>query len=96
MNDIDGRTGETIRIQASGHHDTIHVSINDSSRIVSQDELDSLLTPFAITHDMGTGLGLALCRTMLERQGIPLIVVAPPEGGITYTITLPTRKEEQT
>jgi len=96
MNDIDGRSGETIRIQASSHHDTIHVSITDSSRVVSQDELDSLLTPFAITHDMGTGLGLALCRTMLERQGIPLIVIAPPEGGITYTITLPTHKEEQT
>jgi signal transduction histidine kinase len=96
MNDIDGRTGEIIRIQASHHHDTIHVSIDDKERIVSQEELDSLLTPFSITHDMGSGLGLALCRTMLERQGIPLIVIAPPEGGITYTITLPTRKEEQT
>jgi hypothetical protein len=32
---------------------------------------------------------------MLEKQGIPLAVTAPPEGGITYTITLPTRKEEE-
>jgi signal transduction histidine kinase len=94
INDIDGRTGESIRVKASYHSDSIHVSIEDKERIVSQDELDALLTPFSITHDMGTGLGLALCRTMLEKQGIPLIVIAPPEGGITYTITLPTRKEE--
>jgi signal transduction histidine kinase len=96
LNDIDGRTGEKIRIQAAQHNSDIQISIEDSGRIVSQEELDALLTPFAITHDLGTGLGLALCRTMLEKQGIPLIVIAPPEGGITYTITLPTRKEEQT
>jgi signal transduction histidine kinase len=95
INDIDGRTGETVRVQAFFHNDTVQVSIEDRDRIVSQEELDALLTPFAITHDMGTGLGLALCRTMLDKQGIPLVVVAPPEGGITYTITLPTHKEEQ-
>jgi signal transduction histidine kinase len=94
INDIDGRTGESVRIQAVCHHDKIQVSIEDRGRIVSADELESLLTPFSITHDMGSGLGLALCRTMLEKLDIPLIVVAPPEGGITYTITLPTRKEE--
>jgi K+-sensing histidine kinase KdpD len=63
--------------------------------MVAQENLDKLLTPLAISHDMGTGIGLALCRTMLEKQGIPLAVTAPPEGGITYTIILPTRKEEE-
>jgi signal transduction histidine kinase len=94
INDIDGRTGESIRIRAVRNNDVINVSIEDKGRIVSQDELDALLTPFSISQDMGTGLGLALCRTMLEKQDIPLIVVAPPQGGITYTITLPIRKEE--
>jgi len=96
INEIDGNYGETVRIQASGQGDSIQVSIEDKGRSVAHEDLDKLLTPFAITHDMGTGIGLALCRTMLEKQGIPLAVTAPPEGGITYTITLPTRKEEQT
>jgi signal transduction histidine kinase len=96
LNDIDGRGSEVIRVAAIQHDGSIQVSIEDRGRKVSQDELDALLTPFAITHDMGTGLGLALCRTMLDKQGIPLIVIAPPEGGITYMITLPTKKEEQT
>jgi signal transduction histidine kinase len=96
INDIDGRPGEIVHIRAVRHNDTIQVSIEDHARVVSAEELDALLTPFAITHDLGTGLGLALCRTMLEKQGIPLIVIAPPEGGITYSITLPTRKEDQT
>ena len=97
VNEIDEHSGGEIRIQVSGNADNIQVSIEDKGRTVAQEEqLDLLLTPFASTHDMGTGNGLALCRTMLEKQGIPLIVIAPPEGGITYTITLPTRKEEQT
>lgn len=95
INGLDGRNGENIGIQAHGQADTILVSIKDTGRTLTQDELDALLTPFAITHELGAGIGLALCRTMLEKQGIPLTVTAPPEGGITYTITLPTRKEEQ-
>jgi hypothetical protein len=69
--------------------------MEDKGRTVSPEELDALLTPFTITHTMGSGLGLALCRTMLEKQDIPFIVIAPPGGGISYTITLPTRKEDQ-
>ena len=94
INEIDSRSGEKVRIQASGQGDSIHVIIEDKGRMGAQENLEMLLPPFAITHDMGTGIGLALCRTMLEKQGIPLVVTAPPEGGITYTITLPTRKEE--
>jgi len=94
-NDIEGRTGEIITILVSAEDEYVQIRVEEPGRKVSQEELDALLTPFSITHDMGTGLGLALCRTMLEKQGIPLIVVAPPEGGITYTIKLPTRKEEQ-
>jgi len=95
-NEIDGRNGEQIEVRVAGLGDSIQIIIEDQGRTVTQDELDALMTPFAITHEMGTGIGLALCRTMLEKQDIPLTVSAPPEGGIIYTITLPIRKEELT
>jgi signal transduction histidine kinase len=95
ISEFDGRSGETVSIRTSGQAGSIRLSIENTGRTVAQEELDALLTPFAITHDMGTGFGLALCRTMLEKQEIPLAVTSPPEGGITYTIILPTRKEEQ-
>ncbi|MDA8414866.1 MAG: GAF domain-containing sensor histidine kinase [Desulfobacteraceae bacterium] len=95
MNEIDGHSKERISIQASGQSDGIRVSIEYEGHPVAREEqLDLLLTPFASTHEMGAGLGLGLCRTMLEKQGIPLDITASPEGGITYTITLPIRKEE--
>jgi len=92
---IDGRNGVTITVKASGHDATVRISIEDKERKVAQEELEALLTPFSITHDLGSGLGLALCRSMLDKQDIPFVVKAPPEGGITYTITLPTEKEGQ-
>ena len=95
MDSLEGRNGAGLEMKAKQQGDGINVTITDRERVISEDELEALLTPFAITHTMGSGLGLALCRTILEKQDIPLLVVAPPEGGITYTITLPTRKEEQ-
>jgi signal transduction histidine kinase len=93
-NDCEGSHGDTITITMALCNEAIQLKIEDKRRVVSDEELETLLTPFSITHDMGTGLGLALCRTMLDRQHIPLVVIAPPEGGITYMITLPTLKEE--
>jgi len=69
------------------------VCIVDSNRTLSEDELEAVLTPFSEAREIGSGLNMALSRSMLDKQNIPLLVVAPPEGGVTYTIQLPTRKE---
>ena len=95
MDSLEGRSGERIVVHIDEHGGSIRITMEDKGRTVSPEELDALLTPFTITHTMGSGLGLALCRTMLEKQDIPFIVIAPPGGGISYTITLPTHKEDQ-
>lgn len=93
MDSLDGRSGDNIVVRIDEHESNVRVTIEDKGCTVTQEELDALLTPFTITHTMGSGLGLALCRTMLEKQNISFILSAPPEGGISYTITLPTQKE---
>ncbi len=96
QSDIDGTVEQgVISIGTSLEDDVIVIRIEDRSRCVSQDELDTMLTPFSSTQDLGGGLGLALCKTMLDKQGIPLNAESLPEGGLLYTIILPTRKEEQ-
>ena len=75
--------------------DTIVIRIQDHGRYISQEELDAILVPFSSTQEMGAGLGLALCKTMLEKQGIPLNAQTVPKDGIIFTIILPIRKEEQ-
>ncbi len=94
LNDIEGRTGEEVGVKVFEYYGNVRIVIEDYGHKISQEEIDKLLTPFSETNEMGNGLGVALCRSMLEKQGVPLDVFASPEGGITYTITLPTRKEE--
>ena len=96
QNDIIGIGGDlSIVISSQSVQDGVILRIEDRSRHISQAELDHLLVPFSETRDLGAGLGLALCKTMLEKQGIPFVAQADEHEGIRYTITLPTRKEEQ-
>lgn len=93
LSTIDGLQNGSIDISNRAEGEHVDVRIVDSSRTLSEDELEALLTPFSETREMGSGLSMALSRSMLDKQNIPLVVIAPPEGGVTYIIKLPTRKE---
>lgn len=96
QNDIDASgCDRMISISSQSGDGCVILRIEDRSRLISQAELDHLLVPFSETRDLGAGLGLALCKTMLEKQGIPFVAQADADNGIRYTITLPTGKEEQ-
>jgi hypothetical protein len=95
MSDIDGHTGGRIDISTFADGDQVVVRVYDTSVRLSQEALDALLVPFSTTLELGSGLGLALCKTMLEKQGIPFRAQLLPEQGIEYTIILPTRQEDQ-
>ncbi len=95
QSDIGGMGDDrTIAISSYRSRESVIIRIEDRSRIVSQTELDHILVPFSETRDLGAGLGLALCKTMLEKQGIPFEAQAVPDTGIIYIIKLPTHKEE--
>jgi signal transduction histidine kinase len=95
LSSIDSLQNGCIYIHTCAERDGVVVRIVDRNRTLSEDELEALLTPFTETREMGSGLNMALSRSMLDKQNIPLVVVAPPEGGVTYTIKLPTHKEEK-
>ena len=96
QNDIIGMSNDlSIVINSQREEDCVILRIEDHSRQISQAELEWLLVPFSETRELGAGLGLALCKTMLEKQGIPLFAEANVQNGIRYTITLPIRKEGQ-
>ncbi len=96
QSDINGMGDDrTIAISSYRSGEFVVIRLEDRSRTVSQTELDHILVPFSDTRDLGAGLGLALCKTMLDKQGIPFNALAAPEAGIIYTIELPTHKEEQ-
>jgi two-component system sensor histidine kinase DctS len=52
-----------------------------------------LFTPFFTTKSEGMGLGLSLCRTVVEQHGGHLEFAAHAPQGTLFRFTLPTASE---
>jgi signal transduction histidine kinase len=44
----------------------------------------------------GTGLGLTVCRTIIDRHGGSIRVDSPPDGGCRFVVTIPLQPVEAT
>lgn len=86
--------GGEIRIGIRLEGDEIIVEIADDGRDVPPEAREALAAPFSATEELGNGIGLPLCRSILARQGLSLSVESTPEGGTRYSLKLPRMKEE--
>jgi len=85
--------GGELRVESLLDGDGVLLRISDSGTSLSKKAQEALTAPFYQTQEMGAGVGLSLCKTILERQGDSLSIVSRPGGGNTYNIRLLTRKE---
>jgi PAS domain S-box-containing protein len=76
-------------VTAPNGQDTAQVSIADRGRGIKSDMLDQLFKPFVTTKSRGLGLGLPICRSIIEGHGGRLWAVNNPERGATFCIVLP-------
>jgi two-component system sensor histidine kinase DctS len=64
-------------------------SVTDHGVGISAAVADKLFTPFFTTKAEGMGLGLSLCRTVIEQHGGFLGHAPAPAGGTVFSFTLP-------
>ena len=60
------------------------VCVKDNGLGVACDQLDKIFLPFYTTKAQGVGIGLNICRTMIESNGGRFWAVSSPEGGLFY------------
>lgn len=79
----------TVRARAFGPH-AVEVAVIDRGHGISEDDRMRLFTPFYTTKAEGMGMGLNICRSIIEFHDGRLVVDANPEGGTIFSFTLPT------
>ena len=74
---------------ASRDSETISVTVDDSGPGIHADKLSSIFNVFFTTKRHGMGLGLAICRTIIEQHGGGLTAAPNGKGGASFKIVLP-------
>ena len=84
----DGRVAVSLRNGSSP--DFYEIVIEDNGPGVSEENIDKLFTPKFTTKSSGSGLGLSICRSILERCGASIIYSRSFRlGGACFTILYP-------
>jgi PAS domain S-box-containing protein len=90
-NAFEATSSGSVTVRAEEHAEGIAVSVADTGPGIDPDILDRMFQPFVTTKRKlgGTGLGLALCKSVVNAHGGTIRVSSSPGKGATFTVTLP-------
>jgi signal transduction histidine kinase len=77
----------TIRTRAY-EHETVEIEIVDRGRGIDPQQEANLFTPFFSTKPQGTGLGLHICRSIVEAHGGHVWLTRNSDPGVTFHFSL--------
>jgi len=83
------RVGETISILGRQRNGYLEITVSDRGPGISDEVLPRVFEPFFSTKPEGLGMGLALCRSIMENHGGDLVCVNNRYGGANFTLKLP-------
>ena len=91
----DSAKRELLLAVAPADNDMIRISVADTGSGISPDVASQLFQPFITTKQQGMGVGLSICRTIVESHGGQIWAEPNPGGGTVFHFTLKgVRREE--
>jgi two-component system sensor histidine kinase DctS len=80
------------RAASNAHQAWVEFSVTDVGEGIRDEVARQLFTPFFTTKSEGMGLGLSLCRTVVEQHGGHLEFESIMPKGTLFRFTLPVKK----
>jgi two-component system sensor histidine kinase HydH len=80
--------GGTLRVSAGRHEDTVAVQVRDTGAGIAPRIRERLFEPFVSSKETGLGLGLSICKRLIEAHGGSIRGENQRGGGAVFTFTL--------
>jgi len=87
--------GGFIIVEGSVVKDMAKVSVSDTGQGISEENMKKIFQPLFTTKAKGTGLGLAVCKRLVEAHGGEITVGTKVGVGATFNVMIPLRRGEE-
>lgn len=78
----------TIETQAAGEGGLVTIRVVDTGSGLAPEVVEKLFQPFVTTKQRGMGVGLSICRSIVEAHGGRIAATSEPGKGTTFAFTL--------
>ncbi len=89
MQSVTDRQRELVIRSRQDEKQQVFASVTDCGVGISAEDADRLFNPFFTTKSSGMGMGLSICRSIMEAHGGRLWVTSNVPHGATFQFTLP-------
>ena len=93
MATVNERSRELLVRSAPRETDRVLVAVQDSGIGIDPEQIDRMFVAFVTTKPDGLGMGLSICRSIIEAHGGELWALSNDDAGATFQFTLPIRQE---
>jgi two-component system sensor kinase FixL len=86
---MEGQSRRELAITSSLSNGHVSVNVRDSGSGISPEVREKIFGAFVSTKEQGMGVGLSICKAIIENHGGRIWFEANPQGGTIFTFTLP-------
>ena len=84
-----------VLVAAHPRGERLELTVSDRGAGLQGKDPETLFRPFFTTKAQGMGMGLTICRSIIEQHGGTLTAVANPGGGLTMQFSLPLSQDAE-
>jgi PAS domain S-box-containing protein len=87
--------GGNLTVTANEEKESLTMTVEDTGEGIARENMNKIFNPFFTTKAKGQGLGLAVCKRLVEAQGGTITVKSEYGNGSTFSVRIPTSRGQE-